>query len=218
MNIGEALANAPYPGRGLVVGRTDYGLVALYWVTGRSEASRRRRFVPRGTGLHIEDSDGAGDDPLRHYRAAGIFGRHLVVGNGRHVDEIGRGLAELPTEALLGSLEPEPDPPIFTPRIAAVVDLMSDAAMFGAGVRAADGSTSPQVLSTDAFELGTGILLVTYQGSVATPSSWAEPTWIELAPSLEEQVATTWDALDDALRVGLASCVVGSLWNVDRQV
>jgi hypothetical protein len=134
------------------------------------------------------------------------------------VDEIGLGLAELPAQTLLSSLEPELDPPIFTPRIAAVVDLMSDAAVCGAAVRSLDGSTEHNVLSTDEFPLGAGVVLSTYQGSVAEPSSWAAPTWIELAPSLEEQVATVWDTLDGELRVGLASCVVGSIWNVDRQV
>jgi IMP cyclohydrolase len=218
MDLEHALADSPYPGRGLLIGRTDYGLVALYWVTGRSEASRRRQFVPRGTELHIEDTAGDGDDPLRHYQAAGIFGTQLVVGNGRHVAEIGLGLADQPGSTLLELLDPEPDPPIFTPRIAAVVDLMADAAVCGAAVRSVDGSTEHYMLSTDEFPLGAGILLATYQGPIADPSGWAVPTWVELAPSLDEQVATTWDALDDDLRVGLASCVVGSLWNVDRQV
>jgi IMP cyclohydrolase len=217
MDIEQALANSPYSGRGLLVGRTDYGLVALYWVTGRSEASRRRRFASRGTGLHVEDTSGAEEDPLRHYQAAGIFGRHLVVGNGRHVDEIGLGLGDQPAQALLGSLEPEPDPPIFTPRIAAIVDLMSDAAIYGAAIRSPDGSTSHNVLSTDEFPLGSGVVLATYQGSVAEPAAWATPTWIELAASLEEQVASVWEALGGELRVALASCVVGSLWNIDRQ-
>jgi IMP cyclohydrolase len=217
MDLGQALANSPYPGRGLLVGRTDYGLVALYWVTGRSEASRQRQFVPRGTELHIEASSGVEDDPLRHYQAAGIFGRHLVVGNGRHVAEIGVGLADRPAQELLESLDPEPDPPVFTPRIAAVVDLMADAATCGSAVRTFAGSTEHPMLSTDEFPLGAGILLVTYRGAVAEPSGWAIPTWIELAPSLEEQVEATWSALDPELRVGLASCVIGSLWNVDRQ-
>jgi hypothetical protein len=73
-------------------------------------------------------------------------------------------------------------------------------------------------LATDDFELGTGVLLATYQGSVEQPSPWGVPTWVELAPTLEEQVSTTWDVLDDGLRVALASCVLGSLWNVDRQI
>jgi IMP cyclohydrolase len=193
-------------------------LVALYWVTGRSAASRQRRFVPRGTELHIEGISGADDDPLRHYQAAGIFGRHLVVGNGRHVGEIGLGLADDSATTLLETLDPEPDPPLFTPRIAAIIDLMNDAAICAAAVRSLDGSSTHQMLSTDEFPLGTGVLLTTYRGSVVKPTAWAVPTWVELAPSLEEQVATTWDALDSELRVGLASCVVGSLWNVDRQV
>jgi IMP cyclohydrolase len=217
MDLEQVLVNSPYPGRGLLVGRTDYGLVALYWVTGRSEASRQRRFVPRGTELHIEGTSGADDDPLRHYQAAGIFGRYLVVGNGRHVGEIGLGLSDHAATALFEMVDPEPDPPLFTPRIAAVVDLMNDAATCGAAMRSLDGSTDHQMLSTDEFPLGAGVLLATYRGSVTEPSAWGVPTWVELAPSLEEQVATTWDALDGELRVGLASCVVGSLWNVDRQ-
>jgi IMP cyclohydrolase len=217
MDLKQALSDSPYPGRGLLVGRTDYGLVALYWVTGRSEASRQRRFVPRGTELHIESTSGAHDDPLRHYEAAGIFGRYLVVGNGRHVGEIGAGLVDHSAAALIESLDPEPDPPIFTPRIAAIVDLMADAAVFGAAVHVLDGSIDHQTLSTEEFPLGAGVLLTTYRGSVTEPSAWAVPTWVELDPSLEEQVATTWDALDDKLRVGLASCVVGSLWNIDRE-
>jgi IMP cyclohydrolase len=218
MDLEKALADSPYPGRGLLVGRTDYGLVALYWVTGRSAASRQRQFVPRGTELHIEGTSGADDDPLRHYQAAGIFGRHLVVGNGRHVADIGLGLANDSVTTLLETLDPEPDPPLFTPRIAAVVDLMNDAATCGAAVHNLDGPTDHLLLSTDEFPLGTGILLTTYRGAVAEPLAWAVPTWVELAPSLEEQVATTWDVLDGELRVGLASCVVGSLWNIDRQV
>src|ERR1700728_2021324 len=118
MDLEKALADSPYPGRGLLVGRTDYGLVALYWVTGRSEASRERRFVPRGTELHIEGTSGADDDPLRHYQAAGIFGRHLVVGNGRHVGDMGLGLADDSATPPPQPLDPEPDPPLFTPRIA----------------------------------------------------------------------------------------------------
>jgi IMP cyclohydrolase len=194
-------------------------VVALYFVTGRSDASRQRRFVPRGTGLHIEDdTGGGGDDPLRHYQAAGIFGGQLVVGNGRHVDEVGLGLADQPASRLIDALEPEPDPPIFTPRIVSIVGLMHEAATFGAAVHSVDGSTRHNALSTDEFPLGNGVLLATYQGPVAEPSAWATPTWVDLAPSLEEQVAMTWDALDSGLRVGLASCVIGSIWNVDHQI
>ena len=218
MDLARALANSPYPGRGLLVGRSDYGLVALYWISGRSEASRRRRLVTRGTELHVEHVSGDRTDPLRHYQAAGIFQHHFVVGNGRHVAEIGKGLADRSASELLELLEPEPDPPIYTPRIAAVVHLSSEAATFGAATSSPEGPTSHNLLTTDDFDLGTGLLLATYHGSAEQPSPWGIPTWVEFAPTLEEQISMTWDVLDGELRVALASCVLGSLWNIDHQI
>lgn len=218
VDLAQALASSPYPGRGLLIGRSDYGLVALYWITGRSVASRQRQFTTRGTELHVGDISGVNEDPLRHYQAAGIFQRYFVVGNGQHISEIGAGLSGHSAPELLGLLEPEPDPPIFTPRIAGVVHLSREAATFGAASRSPDGSTNHNVLLADDFALGTGVLLTTYRGSAEQPSAWGVPTWVELAPTLEEQVSTTWDALNDRLRIALASCVVGSIWNIDRQI
>jgi IMP cyclohydrolase len=218
MDLTQTLGDAPYPGRGLIVGRTDYGLFSIYFVTGRSKASRQRKFVTDGTtDLRIEDSSGAGDDPLRHYRAAGIFGRFLVVGNGRHVDSIGDALANQTVAETFTALEPEPDPPIYTPRIAAVVELATDTTTLGGAVRTTDGTTEHHAVSESEFPIGTGILITTYRGPVAEPSAWAVPTWIDLEETLDEQIAVTWDVLDPELRVGLASCVVGSVWSVDRQ-
>jgi hypothetical protein len=98
------------------------------------------------------------------------------------------------------------------------VHLSNERVAIGAASRASDGSTSHQTLVLDDFALGSGVLVATYRGSVAEPEAWGVPISIELAPTLEEQVSMTWDALDDGLRVALASCVVGSLWNVDMQI
>jgi hypothetical protein len=89
--IDELLASRPYPGRGVLVARTLNGSRCFaYFVTGRSEASQRRRLVVRDGGeIAVEDSaSGNASDPLRHYVAAVARGKVVVVGNGSHVTPI----------------------------------------------------------------------------------------------------------------------------------
>lgn len=217
VNITRALGSSPYPGRGLIIGRSDEGLFGIYFLTGRTAASRQRRLVASCTNLSVESTTSGQEDELRHYRAAGLFGRHLIVGNGRHVDELGGKAGDIPDARVLSSLDPEPDAPIHTARIAAIIDLESQSLLVGAARRTPHGSTDHIGVSTDDVRLGTGILIATYVGPVAAPRTWAAPTWIDVESSLEAQASSTWDALDSELRVGLASCVLGSAWSVKLQ-
>lgn len=68
--------------------RTAGGLCALYWLTGRSQASKRRTLAPRGNDLFAVDLVGDGGDLLRHYRAARRSQAIDVIGNGVHVDQV----------------------------------------------------------------------------------------------------------------------------------
>src|SRR5512145_2966446 len=58
-NFDTHLRQNPYPGRGLVVGRSavDHGWVMLYWIMGRSAHSRNRRFVVEGGTLRTAPVD-----------------------------------------------------------------------------------------------------------------------------------------------------------------
>ena len=48
-NFQSHLGDNPYPGRGLVIGRSEEDTwVILYWIMGRSANSRNRRFVAKG--------------------------------------------------------------------------------------------------------------------------------------------------------------------------
>lgn len=51
---------------------------------------------------------------------------------------------------------------------------------------------------------GSGVALWTYRGDPENPKSWAAPTFIESAPTLEEQFDIAWFSLGAAVRVVMA--------------
>src|SRR5690242_5793313 len=55
----EHLRRNPYPGRGLIVGRStiDEAWLMVYWIMGRSASSRNRHFVVSGTTMRTEPVD-----------------------------------------------------------------------------------------------------------------------------------------------------------------
>jgi len=55
------LAENPYPGRGLVIGRSaaDSAWLQVYWIMGRSPNSRNRIFVREGSELRTHPSTSA---------------------------------------------------------------------------------------------------------------------------------------------------------------
>ena len=57
--MGEHIKGNPYVGRGIAVGKTSDGSKAAvaYFIMGRSESSRNRRFIPKGDDMVIEPID-----------------------------------------------------------------------------------------------------------------------------------------------------------------
>ena len=58
-NLLDLLKGNPYPGRGIVLGKSGDGkqAVAVYFIMGRSENSRNRVFVPTEDGIRTEARD-----------------------------------------------------------------------------------------------------------------------------------------------------------------
>ncbi|WP_195909273.1 IMP cyclohydrolase [Microlunatus sp. Gsoil 973] len=199
------LSDRPYPGRVIIVARTPTGLVCAYAATGRSEASRQRRIRLTGDGdLLVEPTVGDASDPLRHYRAVRRTDRHFVLGNGSQVDPVADRIAagEVPAVAL-EDLEYEPDPPIYTPRITAVV-ADDDWVWLAAAHRGSAARASADTIVTRAGELavGDGLLLSTYRGPVAEPVTNKVPVPITTtAGSHTELARQLWDGLDAERRV-----------------
>src|SRR5579884_1857013 len=86
-NFENHIRSNPYPGRGLVIGRSAYDAswLILYWIMGRSENSRNRRFVVEdGTTLKTEpvDSSLVSDPSLIIYEAMLELPALYLVSNG----------------------------------------------------------------------------------------------------------------------------------------
>ncbi|WP_416956678.1 IMP cyclohydrolase [Streptomyces sp. Agncl-13] len=210
LDLHDLLSANPYPGRGVLCTRTHSGAVlGGYFLTGRSPASRDRalRLIdgelvvgPRTMGKH---------DPLRHYAAATATGGWLVLGNGEQVSQAAERLraGAAPTEALSG-FEYEPDPPIRTSRITALISRDGGrTAVFGAArpSRAARLTSNVMTLAVQDLEPGEAVLLTTYdsdgeQVSVAAPFTEAAVS----ARNAEELLDEIWSALDERFRIAAA--------------
>ena len=126
-NFERHLANNPYPGRGIVLGRsTKNTWIQIYWIMGRSENSRKRTLVAEDGTLRTEAADPKKmDDPsLVIYTAMHRVKEQYIVTNGAQTDALFACLFQ--DGEFVDSLLPwshEPDAPNFTPRISGCTDL-----------------------------------------------------------------------------------------------
>ncbi|MFQ8983884.1 MAG: IMP cyclohydrolase, partial [Evtepia sp.] len=125
-DLAALLAGNPYPGRGIVLGKTADGKqsVAAYFIMGRSENSRNRVFVKEPDGIRTQAYDPAklADPSLIIYHPVRQMGRGLIVTNGDQTDTIRDFLEQgLPFEQALSTRAFEPDGPNWTPRISGLL-------------------------------------------------------------------------------------------------
>lgn len=187
-----------------MVGRCrDGGAFVAYFVTGRSVPSRSRTVVRLTTGdIAVVPTQGDADDPLRHYVAIATVGDRSFVGNGNHVEEVSRDAAdEADVFARFRTHSYEPDPPILTPRILAVMDAKSGWAGIGAARRGARTDCEHVWFEARALSAGDALTVRTYQGDVHEPRSHGDPSWAEPGDSVEDTIHRLWERLDDGLRV-----------------
>lgn len=213
------LAGTAYPGRGLVVGCSADGAagVQLYWIMGRSDRSRNRRFVrDRGGAVRVVAAAGAappaGDDSLILYRATAVVrtaraGRAVhVVGNGDHTETIAAGMTAGDSfAAAFARRDVEPDPPHYTPRIAGVVAAGGRGGYQLAIIKTVSGD--PRQVSFQHFVYrsprpGWGHCITTYEGDGAPlPPFAGEPFLLPLGATPRQAARELWDLLDRAHRV-----------------
>ena len=122
----QLLSENPYPGRGIVLGRSadNKNAVIAYFIMGRSENSRNRVFEETEDGIRTKafDESKMTDPSLIIYHPVRTVGETTIVTNGDQTDTIRDGLlaGKCYVEALRTRCF-EPDPPNYTPRISGVV-------------------------------------------------------------------------------------------------
>ena len=94
----ELLQNNPYPGRGIVLGRSadNKNAVIAYFIMGRSENSRNRVFEETEDGIRTKafDESKMVDPSLIIYHPVRVVGDDTVVTNGDQTDTVANFLKE----------------------------------------------------------------------------------------------------------------------------
>lgn len=233
----EALAANPYPGRGIVLGRSENPdeLAQVYWVMGRSDNSRNRILAQDGARItttafdesKVEDPSLIIYNAMKTHRAR--IGRSVlhVVSNGDQTDSIFNeaaihGEQILFSDPFVKSLfrrEYEPDAPNFTPRITGAMSLDSDWAEENnyqySIIRRNPTSGAPEhTFGAGLLEdipAGTGLCFHTYQGDGdPLPSFEGSPYAIPLGNTTDEIAEQLWDSLSSENRVGLVVKTIDS--------
>jgi hypothetical protein len=220
------LASNPYPGRGLVVGRreTGSGWLLVYFIMGRSENSRNRRFCYDGDRVWTEpvDEEKVEDPSLIIYDAMLALPGIQIVSNGDQTNTIyetmeagGRFAAALETR------EREPDAPNYTPRISAKLDRRKGEQAIALSLLKANPIDPEQ---TDRWIYrpadpapGLGYGLTTYMGDGSPlPSFTGDPLLLPLSGRPGEVLAAYWEALDADNRVSLVVKAVNDDGSLDE--
>ena len=211
LELAALLRGNPYPGRGIVLGRSPDGnkAVIAYFIMGRSENSRNRVFVetPDGIRTQAHDPSKMTDPSLIIYAPVRVFGSATVVTNGDQTDTIREGLAAGRSFAeALRTRTFEPDRPNYTPRISGLVD--KDGGYTLSILKSADGN--PASCRRYFFEYGDplagqGHYIHTYMGDGdPLPSFEGEPEQVAITAKNPRELADLmWASLNEENKVSL---------------
>ena len=211
LKLTQLLESNPYPGRGIVLGRSTDGkhAVAASFIMGRSENSRNRVFTATEDGIRTEAHDPSKmtDPSLIIYHPVRQVGQELVVTNGDQTDTVRDFLLAGKTFAeALHTREFEPDGPNYTPRISGLMS--SDGSFQLSILKSADGDPScchRYFYTYDHPLAGEGRFIHTYMGDGSPlPSFEGEPERVELdAPDAAALAEQMWAALNMDNKVSL---------------
>jgi IMP cyclohydrolase len=198
----EGFPTDRYSGRGLIVGRSPDGQtwLQLYWVSGRSQNSRNRVLLEQDGEIRTVTADRTRqvDGTFTLYTALCSVGDAHIVGNGDQVTTVAQALeADGSFEDALRSRSVEEDPPIWTPRITAV--LRRDSVQLSR-----IGRLGHALFEAAPLAPGEGLGMQTYRGDGNPVVVFAEdPYPVRISGSADELAGAAWDLLDPDLRVGL---------------
>ncbi|MBR5534974.1 MAG: IMP cyclohydrolase [Ruminiclostridium sp.] len=209
LDLAALLAGNPYPGRGIVIGKTPDGAksVVAYFIMGRSENSRNRVFIPEADGIRTEAHDPAklADPSLIIYHPVRQVGRGLIVTNGDQTDTVREFLEKgLSFEASLRTREFEPDGPNWTPRISGLLSPDGSYRMSILKSADAEGSACARYFYEYPGLAGVGHFIHTYvTDGNPIPTFQGEPERIAIGGDMEEFTQMIWNNLNENNKISL---------------
>lgn len=213
LDIAKELSSNAYPGRGIVIGRSDDGLSAVtaYFIMGRSENSRNRVFTRDGKGLRTEafDPSKLTDPHLIIYSPVRVLGNRLIVTNGDQTDTIYELMDKgLTFEQALRTREFEDDAPNYTPRISGILTFEDEKFSYAMSIlKSANGNPEccqRHTFTYDAPVKGEGHFIHTYMGDGSPlPSFEGEPKLVGICGNIDEFTNMLWTNLNEDNKVSL---------------
>ena len=213
LSIEKELQNNSYPGRGIIIGKSEDGTKAVtaYFIMGRSENSRNRIFVEDGQGIRTQAFDPSKlvDPSLIIYAPVRVLGNKTIVTNGDQTDTIYEGMdRQLTFEQSLRSREFEPDGPNYTPRISGIMHIENGKYNYAMSIlKSNNGNPESCNRYTFAYEnclAGEGHFIHTYMGDGnPLPSFEGEPKLVSIPDDIEEFTKMLWESLNEDNKVSL---------------
>ena len=214
-DIGALLKDNSYPGRGIVIGKSEDGKNAVYayFIMGRSENSRNRVFVEKDNALFTEphDFDKVSDPSLIIYAAVRNHENKTIVTNGDQTDTIyeyvkkGKSMNDaLKTRAF------EPDAPNLTPRISGMLtferdDFYYDMSILKSGDK--EGSVCNRYYYEYTAISGLGHFIHTYvTDGNPIPTFQGEPERVKIPANIDEFTEAIWNSLNENNKISLYVC------------
>ena len=208
----EYLQNNPYPGRGIMLGRSadNKSAVIAYFIMGRSENSRNRVFEETEDGIRTRAFDESKmTDPslIIYHPVRRMDNGVIIVTNGDQTDTIRYNiLAGHCYRHALNTRTFEPDGPNYTPRISGVVKPNGSYDL--SILKSLDGDPAcacRYFFEYEAPRAGVGHFIHTYERDGSPlPSFEGEPRRVAItAPDAETLAGDLWLALNEDNRVSL---------------
>ncbi len=208
----ELLAPNTYPGRGIIIGKSEDGKSAVfaYFIMGRSENSRNRVFTEKDGAVYTEPHDYSkvSDPSLIIYSAIRSFENKLIVTNGDQTDTIYDFIAKgEDMRAALRTRDFEPDAPNFTPRISGVLTFDKGDFTYEMSIlKSADsvGSFTNRYFYEYTPIAGLGHFIHTYvcDGN-PIPTFQGEPERVTVCSDIDKYTEAIWNSLNENNKISL---------------
>jgi hypothetical protein len=208
----DYLAAKEYPGRGIILGKSEDNMaVFAYFIMGRSTNSRNRVFEVSNDDIRTKAFDESllSDPSLIIYSPVRVLGKKIIVTNGDQTDTIYEYLKDKKTfEDALYTRTFEPDAPNFTPRISGLIDIESGLKLKLSILKSDEGDESQSLrffYNYDNPKPGEGFLIHTYkENSDPLKSFEGEPIKVNLKGSIDEFANSLWNSLNTDNKISLA--------------